>query len=85
MLKALQKIKYQGNYGWIFTILFVAGDLMLFELIIVRVHCIVCIVCDWRSHNYLVVRIQCAWCVGSMYWALNVCLCVRCIYSVLYV
>ena len=35
----------------------VAGDLMLFELIVVRVHCIVCIVCDWRSHDYLVVRI----------------------------
>ena len=37
----------------------VAGDLMLFELIVVRVHCIVCIVCDWRSHDYLVVRIVC--------------------------
>ena len=35
----------------------VAGDLMLFELIVVRVHCIVCIVCDWRCHDYLVVRI----------------------------
>ena len=35
----------------------VAGDLMLFELIVVRVHCIVCIECDWRSHDYLVVRI----------------------------
>ena len=27
------------------------------EFIVVRVHCIVCIVCDWRSHDYLVVRI----------------------------
>ena len=35
----------------------VAGDLMLLDLIVVRVHCIVCIVCDWRSHDYLVVRI----------------------------
>ena len=39
------------------NLLIVAGDLMLFELIVVRVHCIVCIVCDWRSHDYLVVRI----------------------------
>ena len=46
--------------GWMVEsggILTVAGDLMLFELIVVRVHCIVCIVCDWRSHDYLVVRI----------------------------
>ena len=35
----------------------VAGDLMLLDLIVVRVHCVVCIVCDWRSHDYLVVRI----------------------------
>ena len=35
----------------------VAGDLMLLDLVVVRVHCIVCIVCDWRSHDYLVVRI----------------------------
>ena len=35
----------------------VAGDLMLLDLIVVRVHCIVCIVCDWRSHDYLVVHI----------------------------
>ena len=35
----------------------VAGDLMLLDLIVVRVHCIVCIVCDWRSHDYLVVSI----------------------------
>ena len=27
------------------------------DLIVVRVRCIVCIVCDWRSHDYLVVRI----------------------------
>ena len=35
----------------------VAGDLMLLDLIVVHVHCIVCIVCGWRSHDYLVVRI----------------------------
>ena len=34
----------------------VAADLMLLDLIAVRVHCIVCIVCDWRSHDYLVVQ-----------------------------
>ena len=46
-----------GAFDNIIVIDFVAGDLMLFELIVVRVHCIVCIVCDWRSHDYLVVRI----------------------------
>ena len=35
----------------------VAGDLMLLDLLVVRVHCLVRIVCDWRSHDYLVVRI----------------------------